>query len=153
MRAGSVLRTRPHFRAGVTPAVRGAQQAEWVRLDPVIHEHTRLGILTVLFTTPAGRSFSDLRDTLSLTDGNLMAHLRTLEAAGLVERLKEGAGRASNTTVQLGPHGRRAFEKYLGQLEVLVRAARSAPTPDFLAQRPQRPQKMQRTGLGVGQET
>ena len=128
MRADSVLRARPHENAAQTPAPRGAQQAELVRLDPVIHEHTRLGILTVLFTTPAGRSFPDLRDTLSLTDGNLVAHLRTLEAAGLVERLKEGAGRASNTTVQLSSHGRRAFEKYLKQLEMLVRAARTAPS-------------------------
>jgi len=128
MRADSVLRARPHALARQAPAVRHALQADLVRLDPMIHEHTRLGILTVLFTTREGCSFSDLRDTLSLTDGNLMAHLRTLEAAGLVERLKEGAGRASNTTVQLSPHGRKAFEKYLKQLEVLVRAARTGPS-------------------------
>jgi len=128
MRADSVLKGRPHASAAQTPAGRGAPPVDLVRLDPMIHEHTRLGILTVLFTAPAGRSFPDLRDTLSLTDGNLMAHLRTLEAAGLVECLKEGAGRASNTTAQLSPQGRRAFEKYLGQLEVLVRAARTAPS-------------------------
>jgi len=129
-----MLKTRPRAHAGETSAVRqaagGTRQAAWVRLDPVIHEHTRLGILTVLFTTPAGRSFSDLRDTLSLTDGNLMAHLRTLEAAGLVERLKEGAGRASNTTVQLSHHGRGAFEEYLRKLEVLVREARFGTAGD-----------------------
>ena len=101
-----------------------ARRADLVRLDPVIHEHTRLGILTVLYTAPGGHSFSDLRDTLGLTDGNLMAHLRTLETAGLIERIKEGAGRASSTTVQLSAHGRKAFQSYLDQLESLVRAAR-----------------------------
>ena len=96
-----------------------------VRLDPVIHERTRLSILTVLFTAgAAGCSFSDLRDTLSLTDGNLMAHLRTLELAELIERIKEGAGRNSSTTVQLSPMGRKNFCNYLDQLELLVRAVR-----------------------------
>jgi DNA-binding MarR family transcriptional regulator len=97
-----------------------------VYLDPVIHERTRLSILTALFT--AGdrcSSFSDLRDTLSLTDGNLMAHLRTLEMAGLLERVKEGSGRNSSTTVRLSTSGKKAFRNYLDQLETLVRAARS----------------------------
>jgi len=96
-----------------------------VHLDPVIHEHTRLSILTALYTAGhEGCSFPDLRDTLSLTDGNLMAHLRTLEMSELVERVKEGAGRNSSTTVQLSGSGRKAFKNYLDQLETLVRAAR-----------------------------
>jgi DNA-binding MarR family transcriptional regulator len=97
-----------------------------VRLDPVIHERTRLTILTLLSTTTdPGYSFSDLRDVLHLTDGNLMAHLRTLEEAELIERVKEGAGRASSTTIALSASGRKAFSSYLEQLEQLVRAARS----------------------------
>lgn len=102
-----------------------ARPADVVHLDPVIHERTRLSILTALFTM--GRpacSFLDLRDTLSLTDGNLLAHLRTLEEAGLIERVKEGAGRNSNTTVQLSTNGKKAFRNYLDRLEMLVRAAR-----------------------------
>jgi len=95
-----------------------------VYLDPVIHERTRLAILTALYTAREGRSFPDLRDTLALTDGNLMAHLRTLEEAGLLERSKAGAGRASMTTVRLSAQGMTAFEQYLDQLEKLVHAAR-----------------------------
>ena len=75
-----------------------AGRGEMARLDPVIHERTRLSILTAIFTGRAQNcSFSDLRDTLSLTDGNLLTHLRTLEDAGLVELLKEGAGRNSRS--------------------------------------------------------
>ena len=139
MRAGIVARPRtqeqlPALRTGVreasaTSRLARGRPADVVHLDPVIHEHTRLGILTVLYTASAGLSFSDLRDTLSLTDGNLMAHLRTLEGAELVERLKEGAGRASSTTVQLSAHGRRAFRNYLDQLETLVKAARGEQAP------------------------
>jgi len=108
------------------PGVEAKAHHESVYLDPVIHERTRLSILTALFT--AGdrcSSFSDLRDTLSLTDGNLMAHLRTLEMAGLLERVKEGSGRNSSTTLMLSPAGKKAFRSYLDQLETLVRAARS----------------------------
>lgn len=96
-----------------------------VHLDPVIHERTRLSILTALFTVNNdGCTFLDLRNTLSLTDGNLMAHLRTLEGAGLIERVKEGAGRNSNTTIQLSTSGRKSFRNYLDSLETLVRTAR-----------------------------
>ena len=96
-----------------------------VQLDPVIHERTRLAILTALTTTADGLlSFSDLRSALHLTDGNLTTHLRTLGQAGLVEVHKTGAGRGSSTTVQLKPTGRAAFHKYLARLEALIQAAR-----------------------------
>jgi DNA-binding MarR family transcriptional regulator len=104
---------------------KSAEASDVVYLDPLIHERTRLSILTTLFTsTDASISFSDLRDTLSLTDGNLTTHLRTLEGAGLLERAKEGSGRNSSTTVRLSPAGKKAFKHYLDQLETLVRAAR-----------------------------
>lgn len=102
-----------------------SRAGDTVYLDAVIHERTRLSILTALHTLgEPGCSFLDLRDTLSLTDGNLMAHLRTLEEAGLIERIKEGAGRKSNTTVRLSPIGKKAFKNYLDRLEMLVRAVR-----------------------------
>ena len=98
---------------------------EAVLLDPVIHERTRLAILTALATAPEGeRSFMDLRDALKLTDGNLLTHLRTLDAARLVDCVKTGAGRGSNTTVRLTAAGRQRFRTYLDRLEALIRAAR-----------------------------
>lgn len=101
-----------------------------VALDPLIHERTRLTILTALSTAAESAcSFLDLRDALRLTDGNLLTHLRTLEDAGLLERHKTGAGRGSSTTVQLTIAGRRAFQAYLEQLESLVRKARGQEAP------------------------
>jgi DNA-binding MarR family transcriptional regulator len=109
----------------------GSLGSSAAQLNPLIHERTRLAILTSLFTVQNNAcSFLDLRDTLALTDGNLMAHLRTLEGAGLVEREKEGAGRKSNTTLQLSPLGRQAFKTYLDSLESLVRAARVGQRSD-----------------------
>jgi len=104
---------------------KSARHLDVVDLDPVIHERTRLSILTALFTSQEpGCSFSDLRNTLDLTDGNLLAHLRTLEQADFIERIKAGAGRGSTTTIQLSSHGRKAFRKYLDQLETLVRSTK-----------------------------
>ena len=112
-------------RGSATEKRAAAEAGDVVYLDPLIHERTRLSILTTLFTSAdASISFSDLRDSLALTDGNLMTHLRTLEGAGLLERAKEGSGRNSSTMVRLTVAGRKAFKHYLDQLETLVRAAR-----------------------------
>lgn len=116
----------PHSKnSGHKHGVKTLRHLDIVDLDPVIHERTRLSILTALFThREPGCSFSDLRDTLALTDGNLLAHLRTLEHASFIERIKAGAGRGSTTTIQLSTLGRKSFKKYLDQLETLVNAAR-----------------------------
>jgi len=123
MKNPSLSRTRPQ---APPTSIKSRPRADVVQLDPLIHERTRLQILTALFTTAQPSvSFSDLRDMLALTDGNLMAHLRTLEEAELIQREKEGAGRNSSTTIQLSATGRKAFANYLDQLEMLVRAARA----------------------------
>jgi len=107
------------------PIADGKALSDVVYLDPLIHERTRLSILTTLFTsTDASISFSDLRDSLSLTDGNLTTHLRTLESAELLERAKEGSGRNSSTMIRMTAAGKKEFKGYLDQLETLVRAAR-----------------------------
>ena len=112
-------------KGGQKASLKAMKHLDLVHLDPVIHERTRLSILTALFTSrEPGSSFSDLRDTLALTDGNLLAHIRTLEQAEFIERVKEGAGRGSTTTIQLSASGRKAFCNYLDQLESLVRSAR-----------------------------
>lgn len=126
MKTAGVARPRSHAAPAAGSKTQTRPRTELVQLNPLIHERTRLTILTALFTTAdPGCSFSDLRDMLNLTDGNLMAHLRTLEDAGLIERVKEGAGRNSSTTIGLSGSGRKAFKTYLDQLETLVRAVRA----------------------------
>lgn len=122
---GTSLLRAPARRRAAPPAAAAESTTEWVKLDPLIHERTRLAILSALSTSPEGAlSFLGLRDTLHLTDGNLLAHLRTLESAGRVELMKKGAGRGSSTVVQLTASGRKAFHAYLDQLEFLVRVYR-----------------------------
>jgi len=110
---------------GPKPAAAQELIAELADLDPLIHERTRLLILTTLSASVEGAQyFPDLKDTLRLTDGNLMAHLRTLEHAGLVGLIKKGAGRGSTTAVQLTAQGQRSFRAYLDRIEALLKAAR-----------------------------
>lgn len=90
-------------------------------LDGLIHERTRLSIITAL-AGGALRSHTELRDLLSLSDGNLSVHARKLEDAGYVHCTKEFAGRTPKTSYRLTPVGQRAFDAYLGHLEHLILA-------------------------------
>jgi DNA-binding MarR family transcriptional regulator len=72
----------------------------------------------------ASLAFSELRDLLQVTDGNLSVHARKLEDAGYVGCTKSFAGRVPKTEYRLMPAGRRALEKYLDHMEALIRATR-----------------------------
>ena len=67
-------------------------------LNPLLHEPNRLGILTSLLSHRDGLSFTELKDRLSLTDGNLSRHLSTLQENGLVDIRKSMNGRRPLTT-------------------------------------------------------
>ncbi len=94
-----------------------------VNLDRVIHERTRLGILSALAVN-ASLAFSELKQLLKATDGNLSVHARKLEDAGDISCTKSFAGRVPKTEYRLMPAGRRALEKYLDHMEALIRATR-----------------------------
>jgi len=98
-------------------------EAAAANLDRVIHERTRLGILSALAVN-ASLAFSELKQLLKVTDGNLSVHARKLEDAGYVSCTKSFDGRVPKTEYRLMPAGRRAFEKYLDHMEALIRATR-----------------------------
>ena len=104
----------------------GAQQAAEAtaaQLDRVIHERTRLAILSALAVNPA-LTFNELKQLLRVTDGNLSVHARKLEDAGYIHCTKSFADRVPKTQFRLAPSGRRALEKYLDHMEALIRATR-----------------------------
>ena len=94
-----------------------------LQLDRVIHEKGRLAIMSLLAPAPQ-LSFTELRDTLNLTDGNLTAHIRTLQESGYVAVTKSFQGRRSLTTFALTPQGRKAFTEYIDLLEQVVQEAK-----------------------------
>src|SRR5262249_25427123 len=81
-------------------------------LDPLLHERGRLAIVSVLAAVES-LTFTELRDQLEMTDGNLSVHLQKLEEKGYVSIDKQFVGRRPQTTLRLTPPGRRAFTRYL----------------------------------------
>jgi DNA-binding MarR family transcriptional regulator len=100
-----------------------APEATAVSLDRLIHERTRLGIISALAVNDS-LTFNELKQLLGATDGNVSVHARKLEDAGYVSCTKSFAGRMPKTEYRLTASGRRALEKYLGHMEALIRATR-----------------------------
>ena len=92
-------------------------------LDRLVHERMRLGILSALAVNER-MSFSELKQLLQTTDGNLSVHARKLEEGGYVSCHKHFAGRVTRTEYRITAAGRRALEDYLEEMEELIRATR-----------------------------
>jgi DNA-binding PadR family transcriptional regulator len=88
-------------------------------LDPIIHERLRLGILSALVVQES-LSFTELRDILQTTDGNLSVQARRLESAGYVICDKTFERRKPKSTYRLSSAGRAALEEYLETLSNLL---------------------------------
>ena len=88
-------------------------------LDRTIHGPLRLGVVAALATAER-RTFTELRDAIGATDGNLNASLQKLEQAGYVVAAKKADGRVPVTEYQLTRAGQKALATYLEQLERLV---------------------------------
>ena len=95
----------------------------FLNLDRVIHEKGRLAIMSMLAASPE-LSFTELRDALSMTDGNLTTHIRTLQESGYVAVAKSYQNNRPLTTVSLTTGGRKAFSDYVDLLEKIVQQTR-----------------------------
>lgn len=91
----------------------------FLNLDRVIHEKGRLAIMSLLAASPE-LSFTDLRNSLNMTDGNLTTHIRTLQEAGYVSVAKTYQKNRPLTTCSLTPAGRKAFTAYINLLEEII---------------------------------
>lgn len=90
-----------------------------LRLDDMVHQRVRLGILAVLREAKRA-DFSFLRDALDLSDGNLSRHIQVLEEAGLVRVEKGFEGRRPRTWVSATRAGRAALTAELNALRDLI---------------------------------
>src|SRR3569623_729572 len=95
------------------------------KLDRLIHERVRLGILSALSVNEA-LTFNELKKLLDTTDGNLSVHARKLEEAGYVACEKKFEGRLPRTEYRLTQRGRTALDSYLTHMEALIRATRQS---------------------------
>ena len=93
------------------------------KLDRLVHERLRLGILSALAVNES-LTFTELKKLLDTTDGNLSVHARKLEEAGYIACAKCFEDRMPRTDYRMTAAGRRAFERYIDHMEALVQAMR-----------------------------
>ena len=91
----------------------------FLQLDRVIHEKGRLAIMSMLAATPE-LSFTEMRDSLKMTDGNLTTHIRTLQEAGYISVTKSFQNNRPLTTCSLTAAGKKAFTSYINLLEKII---------------------------------
>ena len=84
-------------------------------------DRIRLGVVSCLAVADE-LSFSELKDLLDVSDGNLSTHARKLENAGYIDCRKMFADRQPRTVYAITRAGREALERYLSHMEALIRA-------------------------------
>ena len=100
------------------------QKSAAPNLDRLIHERLRLGIISALAANES-LTFSDLKNLMNTTDGNLSVHARKLEDAGYISVSKFFEGRLPKTEYKLTAAGRTALENYLSHMESLIKQMRN----------------------------
>lgn len=96
-----------------------ASVAQFQDLNPVIHERSRLAIMTLLVSVKEA-TFTELKSELGLTDGNVNLHMKVLEKHGFVTVDKAFVDRRPRTSYRLTAGGRKAFAEYVELLEDIL---------------------------------
>ncbi len=104
-----------------------AREAQQVSndLDKVIHDRTRLGLISALAANEK-LSFTEMKNLLNTTDGNVSVHARKLEDAGYLNCEKSFKGRMPLTEYRITPAGREALMRYLDHMEALINAMKKS---------------------------
>lgn len=105
--------------------VAGEGEQPALELDKLIHERVRLAIVSALAVNDR-LAFTELRDLLQASDGNVSVHCRRLEEAGYISCEKSFDDRVPRTEYRLTRQGRAALTRYLDHMEALIRATRGA---------------------------
>lgn len=88
--------------------------------DKAFENKTRLGMMSVLMVNEWAE-FTELKELLGVTDGNLASHVSYLEKANYIETRKSFIGKKPNTTFRATKTGKDAFTAHLKALEKLLK--------------------------------
>jgi len=100
-----------------------ATETNPVGFDQVIHGRVRLGIVSAL-AVEESLTFTELKERLNTSDGNISVHARRLEEAGYLAVKKSFDKRIPRTEYRLTSAGRKALKRYLDHMEALIERVR-----------------------------
>jgi DNA-binding HxlR family transcriptional regulator len=93
----------------------------WVgELNKAFESRIRLGIMSVLLVND-WMEFTELKEILQVTDGNLASHLSALEKQQYIQVRKQFIGKKPNTSYAVTHAGQKAFDHHLNALEQLIK--------------------------------
>lgn len=90
-----------------------------MEFDKLVHQPTRLQLFAYLYAHGEA-SFTELKDELEITEGNLASHIGTMEEADCVAVEKQFVDRKPQTTYRLTERGESLFEDHVRTLERLI---------------------------------
>ncbi|WP_255169082.1 winged helix-turn-helix domain-containing protein [Natrononativus amylolyticus] len=90
-----------------------------MEFDKLVHQPTRLQIFAYLYAHGEA-SFTELKEELEITEGNLASHIGTMEDANCVAVEKRFVDRKPQTTYRLTERGESLFEDHVETLERLI---------------------------------
>lgn len=90
------------------------------KLDKIIHERVRLGVMSAL-SVRDDLTFNELKKMLKVTDGNLSVHTSVLVEHKLIKVKKEFHGKKPRTTFSMTKPGKKKFAEYLNELETIIK--------------------------------
>jgi DNA-binding MarR family transcriptional regulator len=88
-------------------------------LNKLFENRVRLGIMSALMINES-LDFNSLKETLSVTDGNLASHLKSLEQNNLIRVSKKFIGKKPNTSFSVTESGAQLFREHLKALENII---------------------------------
>jgi DNA-binding HxlR family transcriptional regulator len=91
------------------------------QLNKIFDSRIRLGIMSSLMVN-VEVNFNELKELITVTDGNLASHLKTLEENGYIKVQKGFIGRKTNTTYSVTKAGEKAFKAHLDALEQMIKS-------------------------------
>ena len=89
-------------------------------INKLFENRVRLGIMAVLMVNDS-YDFNNLKETLSVTDGNLASHLKALEEKDLIKVNKQFIGKKPNKSYSVTEKGQKLFRLHLKALEEIIK--------------------------------
>jgi len=92
---------------------------EYQHIDDLIHSRIRLAVMAAI-TSMGSTSFTNIKQAVGATDGNLSVHIRKLEDGGYLKVEKTFIDRKPVSIYSLTDTGKTAFKTYIQYLENML---------------------------------